>query len=57
MLKIYRNLKPFTFFLCGIIALQFLQVMANLYLPTLMSNIINDGVMAQDINYIWKTAA
>jgi ATP-binding cassette subfamily B multidrug efflux pump len=55
MLKIYKNLKPFIFFLCGILVLQFLQVMANLYLPTLMANITNDGIMKSDIPYIWRT--
>lgn len=31
------------------------QVVADLYLPTLTSNIINDGVAKGDIAYIWRT--
>lgn len=55
MLKIYRNLKPYSFYLIGILVLQFLQVMANLYLPTLMSNITNNGIMMSDVPYILRT--
>jgi ATP-binding cassette subfamily B protein len=55
MLKVYRNLKPFTFAILGIVVLQFLQVMANLYLPNLMSDITNYGIMKDDVPYIWRT--
>jgi ATP-binding cassette subfamily B multidrug efflux pump len=55
MLKIYKNLKPFILFLCGILVLQFLQVMANLYLPTLMADITNYGILKEDVPYIWRT--
>lgn len=54
MLKIYRNLKPYIFHLIGIIALVFLQVMSDLYLPTIMSDIIDSGVMKEDVNYILR---
>lgn len=54
MLKIYRKLKPYFFYLIGIIALVFLQVMADLYLPTIMSDIIDSGVMKEDVNYILR---
>ncbi|HEX3017433.1 MAG TPA: ABC transporter ATP-binding protein [Caproicibacter sp.] len=54
MLKIYRNLKPYMFHLIGIIALVFLQVMSDLYLPTIMSDIIDSGVMKEDVNYILR---
>ena len=55
MLKIYRNLKPYTFYLLGILVFQFFQAMANLYLPTLMSDITNNGIMKSDVPYIWRT--
>lgn len=55
MLKIYRNLKPYALFLVGILVLQFIQVMANLYLPTLMADITNNGILKEDIPYIWRT--
>ena len=55
MLKIFRNLKPYTFYICGALTLILLQVMSDLYLPTLMSNIVNNGIMKSDVSYIWKT--
>jgi len=33
---------------------MFLQAMAELYLPTLMSDIVNNGMMKGDAGYIWK---
>ena len=54
MLKIYRNLRPFTGWIILILCFLFLQVMSDLYLPTLMADIINNGVMNSDIGYIWR---
>jgi len=54
LLKIYKNLKPFVLLILGAFALQYLQVSANLELPTLMANIVNNGIMAGNISYIWK---
>lgn len=53
MLKIYRNLKPYAVHILFALILIFCQVMADLYLPTLMSNVINTGIMKEDIGYIW----
>ena len=55
MLKIYKNLKPFLPAILGILILQTIQAMANLYLPTLMSDITNNGIMMLDVPYIWRT--
>jgi len=54
LIKIYRNLKPFTLLILGAFALAYLQASANLELPTLMANIVNNGIMASNISYIWK---
>jgi ATP-binding cassette subfamily B multidrug efflux pump len=54
MLKLYRFLKPYTWFVIGVITFVFLQTLADLYLPTLMSDMINHGVMQGDANYIMK---
>lgn len=54
MLKIYRNLKPYTVSIFMILFFLFLQVMSDLYLPTLMSDIVNNGIMTQDVGYIWR---
>ncbi|MFU0832871.1 MAG: ABC transporter [Oscillospiraceae bacterium] len=55
MLKIYRNLKPYTVSIAAILLFLFLQVMSDLYLPTLMSDIVNNGILNEDIDYILKT--
>lgn len=38
----------------GVFGLIFIQSMATLYLPTLMADIIDKGVVVGDIPYIWK---
>jgi len=37
-----------------VVGLQAVQALAGLFLPTLNSDIINNGVVKQDIPYIWK---
>ncbi len=37
-----------------VVALQAVQAMAGLFLPTLNSDIINNGVVKHDVPYIWK---
>ena len=36
------------------LVLQFVQVMASLYLPTLNADVIDKGVAAGDVGYIWR---
>lgn len=55
MLKIYKYLKPFTLVIILVLLLVFVQSVCDLYLPTLMSDIIDKGVMNGDSGYIWKT--
>ncbi|MFA6309180.1 MAG: ABC transporter ATP-binding protein [Clostridia bacterium] len=55
MLKLYRFLKPFRVFIIVVFVLVFLQTVGDLYLPTLMSDIIDKGVMKGNTDYIWKT--
>ncbi|MDF2504486.1 ABC transporter ATP-binding protein [Clostridium sp.] len=52
MLKLLKYLKPFAISLIVVIVLFFVQSLAELYLPTLMSDIINNGVVKNDTNYI-----
>ncbi len=54
MLRLYRFLKPFSAMVTGVLVFIFLQTMGDLYLPTLMSRIINDGVMSGDTNKIMQ---
>ncbi len=52
MLKLFRLLKPFSAMVAGVLAFVFLQTLGDLYLPTLMSRIINQGVMQGDTDKI-----
>lgn len=52
MKKLFRFLKPYTLQIAVVLVLVFFQTMADLYLPTLMSDIINNGVMNGDTRYI-----
>jgi ABC-type multidrug transport system, ATPase and permease components len=52
VIKLYRFLKPYTLAVIGVIVFVALQSMGDLYLPTLMSDIINDGVMNGDTGRI-----
>ena len=54
LFKLYRNLKQFALLILAGVGLMYLSVRANLELPTLMSNIIDKGIVAGDISYIWK---
>ena len=45
-------LRPYRRTLVVIVGLLLIQAMANLYLPTLNADIINDGVVTGDIDYI-----
>jgi ATP-binding cassette subfamily B multidrug efflux pump len=55
MIKLLRFLKPYRPLLVLIVALAFGQAMANLYLPNLMANIVDYGIIKGDTGYIWKT--
>ncbi len=54
MLKILKNLSPYKWVVVGVIALVFGQSMAELFLPTLMADIIDNGVVQGNIPYIWR---
>ncbi|MCX7711826.1 MAG: ABC transporter ATP-binding protein/permease [Clostridia bacterium] len=57
MLKLFRFLKPFTITILFILVFMFGQAMAELYLPTLMSDVVNNGMMNGDTRYILKYGA
>lgn len=50
-----RYLAPYRGPLALVIALMFAQAIANLYLPELNADIINNGVVRGDTDYIWRT--
>ena len=37
------------------IGLLFIQVMGTLYIPTLTADIVNNGIVAGDLEHVWKT--
>jgi len=54
MLKLFRFLRPYRATIALVMALVLLQSLAELYLPTLMSDIVNKGVVHGDTGYIWR---
>ena len=54
MIKLLRFLKPYRPLLVLVIVLAFAQALANLYLPTLMADIVDNGIVKGDTNYIWR---
>ena len=54
MIKLMKQLKPFRLAIAGVLILVFLQSMGDLYLPTLMSDIIDKGIVDGDQPYIWR---
>jgi len=57
MFKLFRFLKPHIPKIAFVLMLLFGSAMADLYLPTLMADIVNKGVVNADIAYIIKKGA
>ncbi len=55
MIKLLRFLNPYRSLLVLVLVLAIGQTAANLYLPNLMSDIVNNGIAKFDTNYIWRT--
>ena len=54
MLKLFRYLKSSSLPLVIVLVLTFLQTLSELYLPTLMSDIVDIGIVKGDTPYILK---
>jgi ATP-binding cassette subfamily B protein len=54
MLKLFRFLQPYRLQVALVFLLVFLQSLADLYLPTLLADIVDVGVRNNDIGYIWR---
>lgn len=54
MMKLFRMLKPYRIPIIFILVLVLFQSLAELYLPTLMADIVNFGIIKGDIPYIWQ---
>ena len=53
MIKLIKRVSVISIIMA--VVFMVIQVVSDLYLPTLTSNIINNGVATGDIDYIWKT--
>lgn len=54
MVKLFRYLQPYRIPILFVLILVFFQTLSELFLPTLMSDIVDKGVQTGDINYIWR---
>jgi len=57
VLRLLRMLRPFSIPIAAVIVVVFLQSMGDLYLPTLMSDIVNKGITNSDVDYIMQMGA
>ncbi len=55
MLKLMRFVKPYKKRTLLMFLLLFLQVLGTLYIPTLTAAIVNNGIVAGDLDYVWLT--
>lgn len=55
MLKLFRYLKPYLWQVILLLATIAIQVWSTLQLPSLMADIINNGVVKGDLDFIWTT--
>jgi ATP-binding cassette subfamily B protein len=52
MIKLFKNLKPYTLTIIVVMVFVFLQAFSEIYLPTLMADIVDIGVINGDVAYI-----
>ena len=52
MIRLLVLIKPYRGFIAIVLALAFLQSLANLYLPTLMADIVDNGIVKSNVAYI-----
>src|SRR5665213_826784 len=52
MIRLLGLIKPYRGFIAVILGLAFLQSLANLYLPTLMADIVDNGIVKSDVGYM-----
>ncbi|MFW5433446.1 ABC transporter ATP-binding protein [Paenibacillus apiarius] len=54
MMKLFRFLRPYRIPIAFVLALIFVQSLSDLYLPTLMSDIVDTGIVQGDTPYILR---
>ena len=55
MLKLFRYLKPYFWWVILLLFLIGVQAWATMQLPALMADIINKGIMSANLDYVWQT--
>ena len=55
MLKLLKYLRPYWWQVIILLVSTGAQVYATLQLPALMADVINKGIVAEDVGYIWRT--
>jgi ATP-binding cassette subfamily B protein len=55
MLKLFRQLRPYALSITLTLVLVFASSIAELSLPAMMANIVDDGIAKGDVASIWKT--
>lgn len=53
MLKLFRYLKPYWWRIIILLIAVAVQVWSALQLPALMADIVNEGIVAEDIGFVW----
>ncbi|MHB1420927.1 MAG: ABC transporter ATP-binding protein [Bacillota bacterium] len=54
MIKLSRFLRPFAYAVAGVMVLLLIQALADLYLPTLMAEIVDTGIIKGDTHFIYR---
>lgn len=57
MLKLFTLLRPYGLQIISVVVLLFLQSLSDLYLPTLMADIVDIGIVGHNIPYILRIGA
>ncbi len=57
MIKLLRLIKPYRATLALVLVLAFFQSLANLFLPRLMSDIVDTGIVKSDTGYILRVGS
>ncbi|MGE5653708.1 MAG: ABC transporter ATP-binding protein [Bacillota bacterium] len=55
MIRLFKHLRPYAAAVAGVLILVYFQSLSELYLPTLMSDIVNNGIVKGDTQYIYRT--
>ena len=53
MKGLVRFLKGYKLACAGVVVFMFVQVVAALFVPTLVAGIVNDGIVPGDVNHVW----